>query len=326
VKQSKILVFRKKQNAFHSIENVFNALMPHLNIEAVYLPNESRGLFKRILNIILLLRKKAALIAITGHDHYLLWYPFKNVILTIHDIEALRRKRGLKRQIFKFLWFDIPIRNAKVVTTISSFSQSEIKNLGNYSTPIKVIYNPLSLSLTYSRKEFNVKKPTILHIGTKQNKNLNRLIEALEGLRCELIILGKVSSTIRHKIDELGIECAITSGLSEQEMLDLYKEIDLLAFVSTYEGFGLPIIEAQAVGRPVLTSNVASMPEVAGEGAYFVDPFSVEAIRNGILELINNHNLREELIEKGRENVKRFEPKKIAAQYQELYDELANES
>src|SRR5690554_6704868 len=145
----KKLVFRKPATAFHSIENVFNALLPFLKVEKVELPYESSGLKKRLKNILFLRKHKNDLIHISGHDHYLLWVPFKNAILTIHDVEALKRKKGFKKWLFKKLWFDWPIKNAKVLTTISEFSKKEILSLGNYQTPIQVIYNPLTLPLEY---------------------------------------------------------------------------------------------------------------------------------------------------------------------------------
>jgi len=323
---NKSIVFRKADPAFHSIENVFNSLIPYLNARKVVLPYQSRGLLKRLKNIFNIKRQNPNLLHISGHDHYLLWFPFKNAILTIHDIESLKRKSGLSRLIFKWLWFDLPIHNASLVTTISEFSAAEINSLGNYSTPIKVIHNPLSLPLQFKPKPFDSFKPKILHIGTKSNKNLFRLIEAVDGLPCKLIILGDGCAEIHTKLKRHKIDYIIRNGLSNAEMQVLYSQIDLLAFVSTYEGFGLPIIEAQAIGRPVLTSNLASMPEVAGEGAHFVDPYSIEDIRKGLNELISDAVLRNKLIEKGRENIKRFDPKKIAAQYQELYDQVANEA
>lgn len=319
-----ILVLRKSNKKFHSIENVFHALLPFLKVKKVELPYESKGLFNRIKNIWFLRQQKAPWIHISGHDHYLLWYPFQKAILTIHDIEALKRKSGFKRWLFQKLWFDWPIRNAKVVTTISEFSKREILSLGNYKTPIQVIHNPLTLPLNFTPKVFNKAKPRILHIGTKQNKNLSRLIQALKGIDCELIIIGQASEALNAELNAYGIDYSIKSNLSNDEMIAEYKASDLLAFVSTYEGFGLPILEAQAAGRPVLTSNLASMPEVTGEGALLVDPYSVAAIREGVLKLIQDEKLRESLIQKGLENVKRFDAESIARQYLELYDSIDN--
>src|SRR5690606_29268410 len=98
------------------------------------------------------------------------------------------------------------------------------------------------------------------------------------------------------------------------------------AFASTYEGFGMPILEAQAVGRPVLTSAAASMPDVAGDAAWLVDPFDVEAIRDGLQRMLAEPGLRERLIDRGFRNVGRFTPAIVAAAYARLYRSLVNET
>jgi glycosyltransferase involved in cell wall biosynthesis len=89
--------------------------------------------------------------------------------------------------------------------------------------------------------------------------------------------------------------------------------------VSTYEGFGLPIIEAQAIGRPVITSNIPPMDEVAGDAALKVDPYDVSAIRTAILKLCADRVLQEELILQGLENVKQYRAPDIAEKYAQLY-------
>ena len=106
-------------------------------------------------------------------------------------------------------------------------------------------------------------------------------------------------------------------------IIEQYKNADMLSFISTYEGFGLPILEAQSIGRPVITANISSMPEVAGEGALFANPYNIDSIRKGILNIINNAALREDLIRKGQINIARFQPKNIAEQYAQLYREIA---
>jgi glycosyltransferase involved in cell wall biosynthesis len=100
----------------------------------------------------------------------------------------------------------------------------------------------------------------------------------------------------------------------------------MVIFASTYEGFGLPIIEANAVGRPVVTSDIYSMPEVAGDAACLVNPFDVSNIRTGVLRVIQDESYRRKLIENGFKNVERFKPNAIAQQYLELYKELFRKS
>lgn len=320
------IIFRKSNPAFFSIENVFLSLLPYLKANKLQLPHKSKGLWRRLKNIFYVLKHGERGIHITGHDHYLLWWPFKNAILTIHDIEALKRKKGINRWLFQKLWFDLPIRNAKVVTTISHFSKTEILSIRAYKTPIKVINNPLPFAEElYRPKEFNTLKPTILHIGVKKNKNLPRLLKAMQGISCKLLVIGKPNEKMKRQALEMQIEVEFRYHLSQEEIIACYREADLLAFVSTYEGFGLPILEAQAIGRPVITSNIASMPEVAGEGALLVDPFSVESIQAGIKKVIQDEELRTELIKKGLKNSKCFEAKEIAEQYNKLYKKLENE-
>jgi glycosyltransferase involved in cell wall biosynthesis len=108
--------------------------------------------------------------------------------------------------------------------------------------------------------------------------------------------------------------------VDEDDLPKIYNLADLLLFPSLYEGFGLPILEAQACGCPVLTSNVTSCPEVAGDGAHIVDPYSVDEIRDGILKIIKDNNYKEQLIKKGFENIKRFSWEKSARKILELID------
>lgn len=321
------LIYRKSSKAFHSLENVFDTLLPYLKVQKIELPNASSGFLKRWRNIRFIKNLNSNLIHITGHDHYLiLGLQNKKTILTIHDIEVLKRSTGIKSFLLKKLWFDWPIKYATYVTTISAFSKNEILSLGNYKTPIHVINNPLTLPISFTPKEFNTTNPTILHIGTKKNKNLSRLIQALEGIPCHLNIIGKLDTQTTQLLKANYIDYTNKENISKEDIIQEYINCDIVAFISSYEGFGLPIIEAQACGRVVITSNVASMPEIANDSALMVNPFDVKAITEGINQLIINDNLRNELITKGLENVKRFQPEIIANQYKQLYELVLQQS
>ena len=162
-----------------------------------------------------------------------------------------------------------------------------------------------------------------LQVGTKQNKNLARLIPALAEIPCRLQIIGNLSDGIKKQLTEFKINYDNWTNLPLAEVVKKYEECDLLAFCSTYEGFGMPIVEANAVGRAVVTSNCASMPEVAGDAACLVNPHSITSIRNGIRQVINDTEYRNRIITQGISNAKRFDPGIIAKQYLSLYEEIA---
>jgi glycosyltransferase involved in cell wall biosynthesis len=107
--------------------------------------------------------------------------------------------------------------------------------------------------------------------------------------------------------------------LDDAALLDVYRACDAVIFASTYEGFGLPIIEAQAIGRPVITSRVCSMPEASGGAALFVDPHDVADIRRAIQSLIDDPQAAAELVRRGYPNAARYAPERIGAAYAELY-------
>ncbi|MBL4708844.1 MAG: glycosyltransferase family 4 protein [Flavobacteriales bacterium] len=317
------LIIRESSPEFNSIEKVFNTLLPYLEVEKKVLPFSCHGLWNKVFNFISLHKFRNDIIHLSGHEHYLFALPlFRKSILTIHDIEGVYRLKGWRKWIFKKLWYDLPIRNSEVITTISEFSKKEIESLGNYKKIIKVIPNPLTLPLTYEPKVFNVQEPRILHIGTKPNKNVSRLLDAVMGINCSLVVIGKLSEELIIKAKENQVNLKIRNNLSNVEVMDEYREADILSFVSTYEGFGLPIIEAQAVGRVVLTANITSMPEVAGDGALLVDPYSVQDIHKGIVRLIEEEHYRDQLIKNGLNNIKRFNVRDVAEKYKEIYKEL----
>jgi glycosyltransferase involved in cell wall biosynthesis len=163
----------------------------------------------------------------------------------------------------------------------------------------------------------------VLQVGTGAHKNLTGAIQALTGLRCHLKIIGQLSSEQRGILKRQRIDFSNIENATDAEVVRAYQECDLLLFASTYEGFGLPIVEANATGRPVVTSNLLSMPEVAGGAACLVDPFDVASIRAGVVRVIGDPVYRQSLVVAGLENVKRFEPRRIAAQYAAMYAEIA---
>jgi glycosyltransferase involved in cell wall biosynthesis len=157
------------------------------------------------------------------------------------------------------------------------------------------------------------------------NKNLERAAAALHGVRCKLYIIGEISPSQKNALETNQVAYTTRAGLSDEAIREAYRNCDLLLFPSTYEGFGLPIIEAQATGRPVVTGNICSMPEIAGGGACLVDPFDVASIRDGVMRITQNPRYRERLVETGFLNIARFSPDNIARQYADIYQEICRE-
>ena len=139
---------------------------------------------------------------------------------------------------------------------------------------------------------------------------------ALKGFPCKIRIVGNLTEGQKLALKLYGIDYEQVSNLTNEEILQEYINCDYVNFPSLYEGFGMPIIEGQAIGRPVLTSNLSPMKEVAGNAAILVDPTKPEDIRRGYEAMKQQ---AEELVESGFENVKRFALAKITQQYLEVY-------
>jgi glycosyltransferase involved in cell wall biosynthesis len=322
-------LFRKKTPQFNSIEGLFESIIPQLQAEADTKSVELSCIGAKpkdiFLNLWYAIKFRHSLVHITGHVNYVALVLGRKTVLTIHDVGSAFGNGKVKDMIISFFWFWLPALFVKKITVISEFSKEELIRLVPFSKhKIKVIPNAVNNAFKYCPKYFDSQNPLILHLGTKNNKNLERTIAALKGINCRLLVIGKLTPQQLDLLEETKIEYSNKFDLPFSEILQSYRDCDMLSFASTYEGFGLPIIEAQAVGRPVLTSYIGAMSEVAGNSACLVDPFSVDAIREGIEKIISNAAFRDELISKGLENVGRFRAGHIAQQYLAVYRELAN--
>lgn len=280
-----------------------------------------------MLNLMFAKKQKADVYHVTGDVHYaVMALPKNRTILTIHDCIFLYQYSGLKRWFFHRLLLKWPVKHCRVVTTISEQSKKDIvKFSGCSADKVRVINNPLTEAIYYKEKPFNRELPVLLFLGSTPNKNLERVIEAVKEVPCVLDIVGIIPEEQEKKLRENNIRFSQSSRLSEQELAEKYFSCDLLLFPTLFEGFGLPIVEAQKAGRPVLTSKLSPMEDVAGGAACLVDPENVQSIRQGILKIINDAGYREQLVKDGFENIRRFEPQSIAQQYYSLYKEVAEQ-
>ncbi len=284
----------------------------------------SRGIVRRALDALRASSVDADVLHVTGDVHYLtLALDPARTVLTVHDCVSLHRLRGIKRAILKRWWYDLPVRRARVVTVISEFTRRElVAATGCDPAKVVVIPNHVSDEFVHVPKPFDCARPRVLHIGATPNKNLDRLVAALQGLACVLVVVGALDDRQRSLLAKSGLQIEHFESLGRQSLVNEYQRADIVAFVSTYEGFGLPILEAQASGRPVVTSNVCSMPEVAGEGSITVDPTDVQAIRAAFVRVIENAAHRDAVVAAGLRNVQRFRLPVVAAQYRAVYQQV----
>jgi glycosyltransferase involved in cell wall biosynthesis len=326
--------YRHTNPIFFSIERVFGNIAAEVRrehgteftVEEIKMPLvTSIGSLRR--NTVFTHRRQADINHITGDVHYVILGCSRRKVnvLTVHDCVALQKypKTDPRYWALKWIWFSWPVRRADHITVISESTKEELMRLVRIRPDrISVIPNYIDPCFQPSPAVFDEHCPRILFIGSTPNKNLYRLIAALKDIPVILDIVGEPDQQQREALEKAGIRYEQSSRLSQDELVAKYRDCDLLCFPSTYEGFGLPIVEAQAVGRPVLTSDLSPMREVAGAGACLVDPYDSASIRRGLLRIIGEPHYRDDLVRKGLANVSRFSLGKVTEEYLLLYRRL----
>jgi glycosyltransferase involved in cell wall biosynthesis len=260
----------------------------------------------------------------------LFWAPHYNVpvfrksklLVTVHDVfhlAFLSRVEGFHRRLYAKGIFKYLTKNADAILTVSDFTRSELIRLTDADTKkITVIHNGVDES--WFKVQFRERphhKPYILFVGNiKPHKNLSRLLEAFGMIRNQishdLVLVGKKEGflTAEGKVfveAEKFKDRVYFSGLVDEDKLKQYYAFaDLLVFPSLYEGFGLPPLEAMAIGLPTLVSRIASIPEVCGTAAEYFDPYDSKDMSIKILKALKNETLRHELIQRGLEQARLF--------------------
>ena len=192
------------------------------------------------------------------------------------------------------------------------------------------VFTPLSLQRNLELKSlYNFNWGSyILYVGDRKAKykNFNFVVSAAKERRTRLLIVGGGPlSTIEYNwlCKDLGINnFRIEINVSSEKLNLIYNNAICLIYPSRYEGFGIPILEAQAAGCPVLTTNFSCIPEIAGQGAITLDNISVESLSEGVLFLLNDSYFRRDLIRKGFENVKKYSWDRCYNETIKLYDLL----
>jgi len=319
-----LFLHRARSFGGFSFEELFSTIKKHIT-KFSYQDFYDKTYSSFVKNLKAIKKIDADVIHITGGlGYYALFLPTKKTILTVHDTNHYEHDlSGFKKWLFGHLFYKIPYKNTSFITTVSEHTKSRLIELFSFDERrIHVIHNCYPEDFSVKEKKELAPAVKILQIGTKKNKNLDRLIDALKGLNIELTIVGKISGEIKIKLEQTNINYINKTNLTHKEIYNEYVNTDIVSFISLHEGFGLPIIEANAVGRAVITSNISSMPEVGGKAAHYINPYDTNDIKEGILRLINDDEYRNQLIKDGLINIKRFTPEKKAAEYEELYQSI----
>ena len=318
-------LFRKRRSlgnfsieqSFQEVVNVWPEETKPVWIEATQF---SEGWLNRLKIIRQARAIKTDILHITGDIHFaaLAWPKWRRnrpqVILTIHDIGFVHEHMGWKRWLMKKIWITWPLRCVDELITVSEATKKAVLREAPWFSAERITVIPTVVPQHFKPRntEPHNPKPIALHIGVAENKNLCRHAEALRSLDIQLRIIGEPSDADHRMLKQLGVEYSTQSKLTDAEMQEAYATSDFLLFASTLEGFGMPILEAQMVGLPVITSNIAPMNEVAGNGALLCETSDFLSIRSCIERITSDELLREELIRKGTANCQRFSPKASA--------------
>jgi glycosyltransferase involved in cell wall biosynthesis len=327
-----ITYFHWNKNNGPSIGRSFRPLIDKIkkteNVREYYVPYKGASPLKLIKNIYFVYkhRTKTGINHITGDIHYcILGLIGCKSVLTIHDDYAMvTAQKGFLDKFYKWLfWIYLPIKLADKVICISDATKQKIDKLvKNQKTEI-ITHHSVDTEFKYIPKIFNSKYPVILQIGTDPQKNLETTIKILAGLNCKLRVIKKMTNKQHQLAWSLKIDYSNVFNLSDQEIINEYANADIVMFPSLFEGLGMPIMEAQATGRVIITSNFSPMDNIAGNGGILLNnPLDVEEYRTALLNIINNSSYRENLIVEGLKNVKRFSAEKAAQSYLNLYNTI----
>lgn len=267
--------------------------------------------------------------------------PTGRTLLTIHDIRRLYADWGpLERSIYR-LALERDLKTADHVLTVSESMKQEIHDFFP-GVPISVVHNGLDAEVFDSvaesdlqalRRNYGLPEAFVMAVGhLERRKNYLRLIDAIARLRDQgrvlnLVIVGNDSGerkAIQDRIDSAKLSDNVTflSGLSDLEVRCAYKLCSLFVFPSSYEGFGIPILEAMAAGCPMVLSDIPVFREITQNWGVYFPHDDVDAMASAIDAVLSSSSQRTSLINYGKERVQAFSFKSLAGQLESVYREL----
>lgn len=270
-----------------------------------------------------------------------LFVPHPGVV-TIYDLNyiALRTEMPSARARILSYFVEQSARRSMHIITVSQFSKLQLMKYVKVDPgKITVVHGapriaaPATLSVHWNAvaARYQIQPPYVLAFtGLSAHKNTLRLVRAFAEVSSEfshsLVLVGHLAprTNLVTEISTSGLShrVVITGYVPDEHILPLLGHADLFVLPSWHEGFGLPVLEAQQAGVPVACSTAGSLPEVAGEGALFFDPYSVEDMARAIRRCLDSADLRWTLIQKGLDNLARFSWEKSARETLEVYQQI----
>ncbi|HCG77472.1 MAG: glycosyltransferase family 1 protein [bacterium (Candidatus Ratteibacteria) CG_4_10_14_3_um_filter_41_18] len=310
------------------------------------MPRFSRLLWEQTLFPFLLRKCKIELLHSPRYTTPLMRFGWKSVV-SFHDMLFLLfpKKHSILKRLFYGRIMPAVAKKAERIIAVSSSTKKDIMELLNTSSEkIAVIHLGIDFSsrpiekknLQNFRKKYQILNPYLLYVGTlKKRKNILNLLRAYKKVKEKdreerLIIVGRKSKeyqNIHKTVKELGLEKDVffTDYVDEKLLPFYYSCASVFVYLSLYEGFGLPVLEAMVSGTPVIVSNSSSLPEVAGKAAIFVDPHNIEEIAEAMQKVLGSKELAWEMREKGLERAKLFSWQECAKKTLNLYEEITGE-
>jgi len=281
-------------------------------------------------------------------------FAFKNfisLIVTLHGVaplvvppklyyegRAYVQRALVQVQVLKWKLF---FKNNSMIAVSFSEKRNIVNKLNIPEEKIKVIYHGIDHENFRPMNDHEVREELhqkygidfdfILHVSSFQpKKNVEGIVRAFSILkkkykiRERFVILGKQPESIKVLVEDLGLsgEVIFPGHVPYEDLPKFYNLATTFIFPSFHEGFGMPILEAMACGCPVITSNIFSMPEIAGEAAILVNPYDVREIAEAIFTLISDESLRRELSKKGLKRAKQFTWERCAKEHLKVYGEV----
>lgn len=277
----------------------------------------------------------------------LIWKACPTVVV-IHDLIEFNvpKKFSRLRMFYRHVAVPQTVRRADYIITVSENSKKDIvKYCKVKPEKIKVVYNGVDKRFRPMNKnvfskvlqKYSMDSPYILYTGTIDHpgKNSISLVRAFRKVadrhpNYKLVFVGKPGFGYDHVINEieslkLKDRTLMLGYVPDDDLVGIYNGASAFAFLSLYEGFGLPLIEAMACGTPVIAANSSCLPEIVGEAGFIVEPYDVLKIAEYLETLIVNKSLRNEIIQKGFEQAEKFSWEKAAEETLEVFKAVYNE-